>query len=100
MTLSQITEQVGGVLVGSNGHDEIRSIRPMNEAGPHDLTFLANPKYRKAVPALRAGAILVSEALPEATIPQIVVASPYLAMAILLQHFFPPTIANRPMRTN
>ncbi len=89
ITLSQIADQVGGVLVGSDGKGEIRSIRPMNEAGPHDLTFLANPKYRKAVPALRAGAILVPEILPEATIPQIVVASPYLAMALLLQHFFP-----------
>lgn len=89
ITLSQIADQVGGVLVGSDGKEEIRSIRPMNEAGPQDLTFLANPKYRKAVPALRAGAILVPEILPEAQIPQIVVPSPYLAMALLLQHFFP-----------
>lgn len=89
ITLLQIAEQVGGVLVGSEGKEEIRSLRPMNEAGPHDLTFLANPKYRKAVPALRAGAILVPEILPEASIPQIVVPSPYLAMALLLQHFFP-----------
>jgi UDP-3-O-[3-hydroxymyristoyl] glucosamine N-acyltransferase len=61
----------------------------MNEAGPNDLTFLSNPKYRKAVPHLKAGAILVPEPLPEASIPQVVVVSPYLAMAILLQHFFP-----------
>jgi UDP-3-O-[3-hydroxymyristoyl] glucosamine N-acyltransferase len=89
MTLKQIAGQVGGVLVGPYDDREIRSVRPMNEAGPSDLTFLANPKYRKAVPALRAGAILVSEALPEARIPQIVVPSPYLAMALLMQHFFP-----------
>ncbi|MCL4486273.1 MAG: UDP-3-O-(3-hydroxymyristoyl)glucosamine N-acyltransferase [Nitrospirae bacterium] len=95
ITLSKIADQVGGVLVGSDGKGEIRSIRPMNEAGPNDLTFLANPKYRKAVPALRAGAILVPEILPEASIPQIIVPSPYLAMALLLQHFFPlPTPKN------
>ena len=89
ITLAQIASQVGGTLIGSDGSLEIRSIRPMNEAGPQDLTFLSNPKYRKAVPHLKAGAILVPEILAEASIPQIVVASPYLAMAILLQHFFP-----------
>ncbi len=89
ITLGQIASQVGGTLIGSDGSLEIRSIRPMNEAGPHDLTFLSNPKYRKAVPHLKAGAILVPEPLPEASLPQIVVVSPYLAMAILLQHFFP-----------
>jgi len=95
MTLSAIAEKVGGVLVGFQGEKEIRSVRPMNEAGPFDLTFLANPKYKKAVPALKAGAILVSESLPEALIPQIVVPSPYLAMALLMQEFFPfPSPAN------
>ncbi len=89
ITLAHIASQVGGTLIGSDGSKEIRSLRPMNEAGPNDLTFLSNPKYRKAVAHLSAGAILVPEVLAEATIPQIVVASPYLAMAILLQHFFP-----------
>lgn len=89
MTLGLIAEQVKGVLVGPYGDREIRSVRPMNEAGPFDLTFLANPKYRKSVPALKAGAILVSERLPEAAIPQVVVPSPYLAMALLMQHFYP-----------
>ena len=65
----------------------VSGLKGIQEAGPQDVAFLANPKYAKFLPQCRAGAVLVR---PEQKVPEglavIRVADPYLAYAKLLTH--------------
>ena len=57
--LSEIAAFIQATVVG-DGTVEIRDIKGLDEAGDGDLTFLANPKYRKKIDSTGASAILVS----------------------------------------
>jgi UDP-3-O-[3-hydroxymyristoyl] glucosamine N-acyltransferase len=61
----------------------------MSEAREGDITFLANVRYRPELKRLKASAVLLSQPEPDAAIAQIVVRDPYLALSILMQHFYP-----------
>jgi UDP-3-O-[3-hydroxymyristoyl] glucosamine N-acyltransferase len=69
---------------------EITGVAGMEHAGPNELTFLANPKYAHKVRESRAGAILVSERLPNLPIASLVSANPYLDFARALELFYQP----------
>lgn len=88
MTLMEIAALVGGTLHG----DEtvvIQNLRPINDAGEHDLTFLANMKYLKMLSTTRASAVLVPPDTAADGKNLIVVADPYAAFAKLLGVFYP-----------
>jgi UDP-3-O-[3-hydroxymyristoyl] glucosamine N-acyltransferase len=59
MTTREIATFVRGEISGNQGIDILR-VAKIEEAGPGDLTFLANPKYEKHVAATHASAILVA----------------------------------------
>lgn len=87
-TLSEIAFFLGGRIVG-NSDAAIRRIRAIDEAGEGDLTFLANPKYRKNLETTGASAILVA---PETSCPGknlLIVDEPYVALGRLLALFHP-----------
>ncbi len=91
MTLEEVVSIVEGTLLPGpeSGQKEIRAVRSMIEAGPSDLTFLANPKYKTELFKVRAGAILLSDPVPDLPISQIVVSDPYLALARIMQILYP-----------
>ena len=89
MELSEIAAALGCELVG-NPHLEITGVAGMEQAGPSELTFLANPKYAHKVKLSRAGAILVREALTDLPIASLVSANPYLDFARALELFYKP----------
>jgi UDP-3-O-[3-hydroxymyristoyl] glucosamine N-acyltransferase len=91
MTLKEIAALVAGRLLAPEnaGDVVIRSVRSMSDAGPSDLTFLANPKYKNELGKVRAGAILLSEPVEGIATPQILVTDPYLALAKVMQLFYP-----------
>lgn len=91
MILTEIVSIVEGILLPGpeSGEKEIRAVRSMIEAGPSDLTFLANPKYKGELSKVRAGAILLPEPAPNLSIPQVIVGDPYLALARIMQIFYP-----------
>ena len=60
MKLSVISERLGTTLHG-DGDLEITGVAGMEQAGPFELTFLANPKYAPKMKLTRAAAILVAE---------------------------------------
>jgi len=68
---------------------EIRGVRPLGAAGPGDLSFLANAKYKRAAAATRASAILVKEALASASAIQLRCDNPQLALAGVLAALYP-----------
>jgi UDP-3-O-[3-hydroxymyristoyl] glucosamine N-acyltransferase len=83
-TLAQLAAMVGGSLEGPPER-EVSGLKGIEEAGPQDVAFLANPRYAKALPTCQAGVVLVSR---EQKVPQglavIRVADPYLAYAKVL----------------
>jgi len=87
-TISEIAAFLQGSVVG-DGSVEIRDIKGLDEAGAGDLTFLANPRYRKKIASTAASAILVSAPVEGTGKNFIVVKDPYAALARLLALFYP-----------
>jgi UDP-3-O-[3-hydroxymyristoyl] glucosamine N-acyltransferase len=64
-TLEQLVARFGGRIEGDPTR-RVSSFAPLDQAGPEQLAFLANPKYLQQVEATRAGAVLVTaEAVAE-----------------------------------
>lgn len=68
---------------------ELDDVADLANAGPRDLSFLANPKYAGLALETKAGAILVSAPLEGAPCTQLVCPNPYLALATIAQHLHP-----------
>jgi len=69
---------------------EITGVAGLDEAGPSEVAFLSNPKYRRKLRTTRAGAVIVSpkdEAPGRALLRS---ENPYLAFAKALEIFSPP----------
>jgi UDP-3-O-[3-hydroxymyristoyl] glucosamine N-acyltransferase len=67
---------------------EISGVAGMEQAGPTELTFLANPKYAPKLKHSRAAAVLVSEALGAPKPASLVSANPYHDFARALALFY------------
>ena len=83
-SLGQVAQMVGGDLEGPAGRT-VSGIQGIEQAGPKDLTFLANPKYAPALESCQAGVVLVGRS--QKTPPGLAVIrvdNPYLAYAQLL----------------
>ncbi|MDP2855292.1 MAG: UDP-3-O-(3-hydroxymyristoyl)glucosamine N-acyltransferase [Smithellaceae bacterium] len=87
-SIQEIAAMIGGAVLGDDKR-VIRNIRPIDEAGIDDLTFIANPKYYKMLETTRAAAILVPPGTVEPDKNLIVVADPYAAFGKLLAVFYP-----------
>ena len=90
MKLSEIAERIHCRMVARQD-PEIRRIAGIEDAGPGDLTFVANRKYIKHIKDTRASAIILSEEMPEVQIPSLRCSDPYLAFALALEIFHRPT---------
>ena len=79
-----------GIEVPAGPDVEITGVATIEEAGPSEITFLANEKYVSRLAACRAAAVLIGDDFHvEAPIPQLRTKRPRLAFARLLEHFRP-----------
>lgn len=86
-TLGQLAERLGATLRGAEDQP-ISGLATLQEAGPEQLSFLANAQYRKFLSGCHAGAVLLTEADADGFAGNVlVVANPYLAYAEL-SHLF------------
>jgi len=87
--LGDLAARFGGRVVG-DPECKIRGVATLEEAGPEDLAFLTNPRYRDAAEATRAGAVLAAAGtrLPGRNVLE--VPEPYAALAEILELFHPP----------
>jgi UDP-3-O-[3-hydroxymyristoyl] glucosamine N-acyltransferase len=69
---------------------EITGVAGLEQAGPNDLTFLANPKYAPRVKHTRAAAVLIAEPLSLSTPVSLVSSNPYHDHARALAMFYQP----------
>lgn len=89
MKLRKLAAALGCKVVGDEDL-EISGVRGMEQAGPTELTFLANPKYAHKVKDTRAGAILVTAPVSGQAITSVVSANPYHDFARALAMFYQP----------
>jgi len=92
MRLSELASRLDADLVG-DPEATVLAVRPLDEAGPEDLSFLNNPKYLDQARASKAAAIIVKDAqlFPHRNL--LVCAEPYLTFARALELLHP---ADRP----
>ncbi|MDQ3170040.1 MAG: UDP-3-O-(3-hydroxymyristoyl)glucosamine N-acyltransferase [Acidobacteriota bacterium] len=88
MTLQELADRLGCRLEGA-ASSAITGVAGLDEAGPGDVTFLANPAYAPRVAATRAGAIIAGDALPAAPCAILRSSNPYLAFARAVACFAP-----------
>ncbi len=89
-TLAELAARVGGEVQG-DGAIRVDGVAPLEDAGPSQLSFFSNKKYRRAFEASRAGAVVVE---PGAEVPHgrtvLRAANAYLAFARISTLFHPP----------
>jgi len=90
ITLAEIARRLGGELVG-DGAVEISQVATLAQAGPSQLSFLTNPKYRPLLATTRAGAVVLGSKDRDACDrPRIIAANPYAYVARVLALLNPP----------
>jgi len=87
MKLRELAERLGCQLIG-DGELEITGVAGLEQAGPHQLTFLANKKYAPKVKSTQAGAIVAPE--PVEGLPTVVSPNPYHTHSRALALFYQP----------
>ncbi len=88
MKLIEISSLVGGKLSGDAGL-EICGIASLDDAGPQDISFVADGMALEQVRTSKAGALLVRDRMP-LRCSQIEVDNPRSAFVVLLEKFTPP----------
>jgi UDP-3-O-[3-hydroxymyristoyl] glucosamine N-acyltransferase len=84
----QLAEALGGLVEGDGGA-ELHGIADLREAGPGQLAFLANPRYRRFLATSGAQVLLVGPEVQLEGRTLIRVSDPYLAFAQALRLFHP-----------
>lgn len=89
-SVGQIAQWVNGEVRG-DADARVCTVAGMREAGPDQITWLADRKYLKDLPNCRAGVVLVDRSVDDAPIPTIVCDRPELAIITVLEKLAPPT---------
>jgi UDP-3-O-[3-hydroxymyristoyl] glucosamine N-acyltransferase len=84
-----VASAVGGRLVG-RGATRLTGVASLSDAGPGDLSFVADERHAAAAVASQAGAFLVSDESLAAGRPAVVVRAPGAALAVWLAALRPP----------
>jgi UDP-3-O-[3-hydroxymyristoyl] glucosamine N-acyltransferase len=103
LRLGEIVARLGGEIVGAGGTAgqgtasgaelaaiAIARVAPLENAGPGDLCFLTNPKYRAQLRQTRAAAVIMATPLADCPVPAILTPQPYLYYARIAQWLNPP----------
>ena len=91
MKLKELAQRLSCELRG-DGEAEVDGVKGIEEAGPGDLTFVANKKYLAKLATTRASAVILTPEAPEGSLPSLRTPDPYLAFARALEVFYPPYV--------
>jgi UDP-3-O-[3-hydroxymyristoyl] glucosamine N-acyltransferase len=90
MKLAQIASALNLRLENGSPDTEINGLNGVEEAGPGELTFVANPKYAAAARSTKASAVIVAEDFPAIPAAMLRAKDPYLSFAGALDLFHQP----------
>jgi UDP-3-O-[3-hydroxymyristoyl] glucosamine N-acyltransferase len=89
LTLKEIVERLGGEAIGEVGAP-LTGVATLDSAGPDEIAFLANPKYRSRLSSTKAGAVILGPGDRDAAdMPRIVTDNPYAYYARTVALFHP-----------
>ncbi len=90
LTLAELAAQLGADLRG-DGARTVSAVATLQHAGPDDLSFLANRRYRRYLPSTRAGVVVLAPEDAEfSPVPVLISDNPYAAYAEAARLLFPP----------
>jgi UDP-3-O-[3-hydroxymyristoyl] glucosamine N-acyltransferase len=89
MKLGELASRLGAELRGDAGV-EITGVKGIEEAGPAEVTFVANPRYTALARTTRAGAVLVEPDFQEIEAATLRIKNPYHAFSRALGFFYQP----------
>lgn len=87
MKLAEIAKRLGAHLEG-DGDVEINGVAGIEEAGPGQITFVANPRYATAAHRTRASALVVTPDFPRLETATLRDKNPYLIFAHVIELFY------------
>jgi UDP-3-O-[3-hydroxymyristoyl] glucosamine N-acyltransferase len=87
--LSDLAARVGARLEGE-GDSVVTGVAPIEEAGPGQVTFLANPKYLRFARESKAAAIIAKDRIEGARTAFLLSDNPYFTFACVVEAFHPP----------
>lgn len=90
MKLAKIASALDARLENGSADVEITGLNGIEQAGPGEITFVANPKYTAAARRTKASAVIVSETFPAISAAMLRAKDPYLAFAYALALFHQP----------
>ncbi|HWN81335.1 MAG TPA: LpxD N-terminal domain-containing protein, partial [Candidatus Udaeobacter sp.] len=91
LRLGELADELGGTLTGDPAR-EILGVAGIDDAGPTDLTFLADRRYAEQAARTRAAAILVATPEPGLPCPTITVPDPLVAFLAVATRYHPATL--------
>ena len=92
MKLSAIASALNARLENGSPDIDITGLNGIEQAGPGELTFVANPKYAAAARLTKAGGVIVAENFPAIPAATLRVEDPYLSFAHALELFHQPLL--------
>jgi UDP-3-O-[3-hydroxymyristoyl] glucosamine N-acyltransferase len=89
MKLGELATRLGAELRG-DAELEITGVKGIEDAGPTEVTFVANPRYAALARKTQAAAVLVEPGFQEISAPTLRLQNPYLAFSRTLAIFYQP----------
>ncbi len=89
MKLGELATRLGAELRG-DAEMEITGVKGLEEAGPTEITFVANPRYAGLARKTRAAAVIVEPEFQEIAAATLRLKNPYLAFSRTLGFFYQP----------
>src|SRR5487761_1190129 len=91
MQLAELARLLNARLEGSR-ETEVTGVAGIEDAGPGQITFVANPKYSPLARTTQAAAVLVTEDFPAISAATLRTPNPYLAFARAIEIFYQPPV--------
>jgi UDP-3-O-[3-hydroxymyristoyl] glucosamine N-acyltransferase len=89
MKLGELASRLGAELRG-DAELEVTGVKGIEEAGPSEITFVANPRYTSLARTTHAAAVLVEPGFQEIPAATLRIQNPYLAFSRALALFYQP----------
>ncbi len=89
MKLGELATRLGADLRG-DPELEVTGVKGIEEAGPSEITFVANPRYSGLARTTNAAAVLVEPEFPEISAATLRIKNPYYAFSRALALFYQP----------
>jgi UDP-3-O-[3-hydroxymyristoyl] glucosamine N-acyltransferase len=89
MKLGELAKKLGAELRG-DAELEVTGVTGIEDAGPTEITFVANPKYGGLARTTKAAAVLVEPEFPEIQTATLRIINPYHAFSRTLGFFYQP----------